>query len=73
METANRRQSATTRVWGSIGSVEIFAEGTAYTTTKWDVHHAGLARYRQGVVGGAGGARCRAAALPPPRNGTTPL
>jgi hypothetical protein len=34
METASRRQSATTRVWGSIGSAEIFAEGTAYTTTK---------------------------------------
>ena len=51
METASRMQSATTRVWGSIGSAEIFAEGTAYTTTKWDVHHAGLARYRQGVVG----------------------
>jgi hypothetical protein len=46
METSNRRQSATTRVWGSIGSAEIFAEGTAHTTTKWDVHHAGLARYR---------------------------
>jgi hypothetical protein len=29
METASRRQSATTRVWGSIGSAEIFAEGTA--------------------------------------------
>jgi hypothetical protein len=28
----------------------IFAEGTAHTTTNWDVHHAGLARYRQGVV-----------------------
>jgi hypothetical protein len=39
-------------VWGSTGSAEIFAEGTAYTTTKWDVHRAGLARYRQGVVGG---------------------
>jgi hypothetical protein len=53
METASRRQSATTRVWGSIASAEIFAEGTAYTTTKWDVHRAGrLARYRQGVVGG---------------------
>jgi hypothetical protein len=51
METASRRQSATTRVWGLIGSAEIFAEGTAYTTTKWDVHHAGLTRYRQGVVG----------------------
>jgi hypothetical protein len=34
METASRRQSATSRVWGSIGSAEIFAEGTAYTTTK---------------------------------------
>jgi hypothetical protein len=34
METASRRQSATTRVWGSIGSAEIFAEGTAHTTTK---------------------------------------
>jgi hypothetical protein len=45
-----RQQSATTRVWGSIGSVVIFAEGTAHTTTKWDVYHAGLARYRQGVV-----------------------
>jgi hypothetical protein len=46
METASRRQSATTRVWGSIGSGEFFAEGTAYTTTKWDVRHTGLARYR---------------------------
>jgi hypothetical protein len=52
METASRRQSATTRVCGSIGSAEIFAEGTAYTTTKWDVHHAGLTRYRQGTAGG---------------------
>jgi hypothetical protein len=26
---------------GLIGSAEIFPEGTAYTTTKWDVHHAG--------------------------------
>jgi hypothetical protein len=60
METASRRQSAATRVWGSIGiSVwgsigisETFAESTAYTTTKWDVYHAGLVRYRQGVVGG---------------------
>jgi hypothetical protein len=52
MEKASRRQSAATRVWGPIGSAEIFAEGTAYTTTKWDVHRAGLARYRQGVVGG---------------------
>jgi hypothetical protein len=34
METASRRQSATTRVWGSIGSAEIFAEGTAHTMTK---------------------------------------
>jgi hypothetical protein len=34
METASRRQSAATRVWGSIGSAEIFAEGTAHTTTK---------------------------------------
>jgi hypothetical protein len=42
----------TTRVWGPIGSAEIFAEGTAYTATKWDVHRAGLARYRQGVMGG---------------------
>jgi hypothetical protein len=52
METASRRQSATTRVWGSIGSAEIFAEGAAYTTTKWDVHvhHTGLARYRQGAM-----------------------
>jgi hypothetical protein len=37
-------------LWNS--EAEIFAEGKAYTTTKWDVHHAGLARYRQGVVGG---------------------
>jgi hypothetical protein len=37
-----RRQSATTKAWGSIKSAEIFAEGTAYITTKWDVHHAGL-------------------------------
>jgi hypothetical protein len=38
METASRRQqaerSAATRVWGPIGSAEILAEGTAYTTTK---------------------------------------
>jgi hypothetical protein len=34
------------------GSAEIFAEGTAYITTKRDVHRAGLARCRQGVVGG---------------------
>jgi hypothetical protein len=37
METASRRQTAATRVWGSIvhaiGSAEIFAEGTAYATT----------------------------------------
>jgi hypothetical protein len=57
METAREPQSgpaesAATRMWGSIGSAEIFAEGIAYTTTKWDVHRAGLARYRQGVVGG---------------------
>jgi hypothetical protein len=38
METASRRQSATTGVCGSIGSAEIFAEGTAHTTIKWDVH-----------------------------------
>ena len=30
METASRRQSATTRVWSSIGSSEIFAESTAH-------------------------------------------
>jgi hypothetical protein len=48
----HRRQSAATRVWGSIRSAGIFAEGTAYITTKWDVHRAGLARYRQSVVGG---------------------
>jgi hypothetical protein len=40
METASRRQSATTRVWGSIGSAEIFAEGTAYTTTNDKVRRA---------------------------------
>jgi hypothetical protein len=39
-------------VRGSIGSAEIFAEGTAYTTTKLGVHLPGLARYRQGVVRG---------------------
>jgi hypothetical protein len=55
MEIASRRQSATTRVCGPIGSAEIFAEGTAYTTIKWNVDHAGLARYRQSVVVGAGG------------------
>jgi hypothetical protein len=83
METASRRQSAATRAWGSIGSAEIrFAEGTAYATTKWDVHHAGLARYRQGVVGGWWSLECMRAAqvesaLPPPapwterRNGTS--
>jgi hypothetical protein len=51
METASRRQSATTRTWRSIGSAEIFAEGAAHTTTKWEVHcHdcAGLTRCRQG-------------------------
>jgi hypothetical protein len=42
METASRRQSITTRVWGSIGSADVFAEGTAHTATKWDVHRAGL-------------------------------
>ena len=31
MDTASRRQIATTRVWGSIGSAEIFAEGTELT------------------------------------------
>jgi hypothetical protein len=41
-----------TRAWGSIGSAEIFEEGTAYTTTKWDAHRAGLARYRQAGRGG---------------------
>ena len=40
METASRRQSATTRVWGSIGSAEIFAEGTAYATTNDKVRRA---------------------------------
>jgi hypothetical protein len=45
----SHRQSATTRVWGSIGSAEIFAEGTAHTATKWDVHRAGrMVRYGQG-------------------------
>jgi hypothetical protein len=52
METASRRQSAATRMRGSIGSAEIFAEGTVYTTTKRGVHRAGLAGYRQGVVRG---------------------
>jgi hypothetical protein len=48
------RQSAATRVlWGSIGRAEIFADGhSAHATKKWDVHCAGLARYKQGVVGG---------------------
>jgi hypothetical protein len=44
METASCRQSATTRAWGSIGSAEISADDAAYATTKWGVHHAGLAR-----------------------------
>jgi hypothetical protein len=50
METASRRQSAATRVWGSIGSAEVFAEGTAYTMTRWDMGHhghSGLAKYRR--------------------------
>jgi hypothetical protein len=47
---ASHRQSATTGVWGSVGSAEIFAEDTSYTTTKWDVHRAGLTRYRQARV-----------------------
>jgi hypothetical protein len=51
METASRSQSATTRVWGSIGSAEIFAEGTAHTTTKWDVHHAGQIQAGRGGGG----------------------
>jgi hypothetical protein len=46
METAGRR------AWGSIGSAEVFAEGTAHTTTKWDVHCTGVARYRQGAATG---------------------
>jgi hypothetical protein len=29
-----------------------FSENTHFTTTKRDVHSAGLARYREGVVGG---------------------
>jgi hypothetical protein len=73
--TASRRQSGTTRAWGPIGSAEIFTEGTVYTTTRRDAHHAGLARYRQGVCGGRlmelgvqAGERS-----PPPRNGTTPM
>jgi hypothetical protein len=53
METASRRQNATTRAWSSIGSAEIFAEAKRKgQSAKRDVHHAGLARYRQGVVGG---------------------
>jgi hypothetical protein len=35
METASRRHSAATGVWGSIGSAEIFAEGAAHATTKF--------------------------------------
>jgi hypothetical protein len=45
--------------WGARS--EIFAEGTAHTTTnkKCDVHRAaGLARYRQGVVGSWWGLEC---------------
>jgi hypothetical protein len=59
MKTASRRQSATTRVvvWGSIVGARRFSQRAlaqllAHKTTKWDVHHAGLARYGQGVVGG---------------------
>jgi hypothetical protein len=58
--------------------VEIFAEGTVSTTTKWDVHHAGLARYRQGVVGGSSwNSECMRASgaphpPPPARNGAAP-
>jgi hypothetical protein len=84
METASRRQSATTGVWGSIGSGEIFAEGTAHAMTKWDVHYAGLARYRPGRGGRLVGLGVHAGewrallcgSAPPPlarRNGTAPL
>jgi hypothetical protein len=38
METASRRQSATTRVWGPVGSAEGLAEDAAYATEKWDRH-----------------------------------
>jgi small ligand-binding sensory domain FIST len=47
-----KKHSAATGVRGSIGSTEIFAEGTAHTATKLGVHLPGLARYRQGVVRG---------------------
>jgi hypothetical protein len=63
METAIRRQSATIRVWGSIGSAEIFAEGTAHTTTKrrWTGQiQAGLGVHvgEWGVERAAAGQRC---------------
>jgi hypothetical protein len=64
-----------TWAWDSIGSTEIFAEGTAYTTTKWDVHHAGPAvclqvptaqlRRRGGwVIGALPGAEVKHSSLP---------
>ena len=61
METASRRQSATTGVLTGVGfdwERGNFRRGRSSHMTKWDVHHAGLARYRQGVVGAADGAWC---------------
>jgi hypothetical protein len=54
METASRRQSATTGVLTGVGfdwERGNFRRGRSSHMTKWDVHHAGLARYRQGVAG----------------------
>jgi hypothetical protein len=52
MERASRRQGTATRARSSIGSMEIFTEGTAYSTTKRAVQHGDvLARSRQGRAG----------------------
>jgi hypothetical protein len=82
IEIASRRQSATTRVWGSIGSAGFFAEGTAHSSHNDKMgralmHCAGIARYRQGVRGGRlaklGVAVCGREWSAAPRSGTIPL
>jgi hypothetical protein len=73
IETASRRQSATTRVWGSIGSAEIFAEGIAHTTHNDKVERA--PRWTGQIQAGRGGRRaddgprsvCGRVERPPPK------
>jgi LSD1 subclass zinc finger protein len=79
METASRRQSATTRVWGSIGSAEVFSQRAqltqrqSETCTTLDWPDTGRAWWAaDGAYAGEWSALpCGSAA--PPRNGTIPL